>query len=496
MPYSTWMLAVVESVVSAGQAEVRTRLSGLVVRVLGLIAELLRQPVTPATWFDFEQKLAAVLRDTGREITEWVANGLEADAPAVVQPAGGGQWRRRSDKTPNRQVATLFGKIVLWRHAYRANGEACLFPLEESLGLVEGCTPAFAERATWLMAQAGATQRLVLERLKRDHAVTLGANRLRKLCEGVARALTPRRREFQTARVCDLLRQASGSTGRHKPVLAVGRDGITVGHTSGGFEVASCATMSVLDRRGKRLGTVCLGFAPEAGQQTMTRELKSLILSVLSAWDGPPPRLCYVSDAGDSESSFYKHHLHRMRDPRRGGRLKWQRIVDFYHAAERISTLAECLNLSPTKAREWSMRMRRVLKEPHGVSRVLHSAAALKKRHGLRSGRAAAYRTAIGYLRTRRRWMRYADFRRLGLPIGSGVTEGCCKTLFTARVKQSGMRWSHTGLQTLLDLRMLTLSDIWDAIYADSLNASDHLLLTIPTTTPRPVTPKPLCNAA
>ena len=159
MPYSTWMLAVVESVVSAGQAEMRTRLSGLANHVLGLIAELLRQPLTPATWFDFEQKLAAVLRDTGREITEWVANGLEADSPAVVQQAGGGQWRRRSDKTPNRQVATLFGKVVLWRHAYRANGEACLFPLEESLGLVEGCTPAFAERATWLMAQPGSLQR-------------------------------------------------------------------------------------------------------------------------------------------------------------------------------------------------------------------------------------------------------------------------------------------------------------------------------------------------
>ena len=92
--------------------------------------------------------------------------------------------------------------------------------------------------------------------------------------------------------------------------------------------------------------------------------------------------------------------------------------------------------------------------------------------------------------------MRYAEFRRLGLPIGSGVTEGCCKTLFTARVKHSGMRWSHTGLQTLLDLRMLTLSNIWDAIYTASLNASDHLLLTVPKTTPRPLTPKPLCNAA
>ena len=496
MPYSTWMLSVVELVVATGQEELRTRLNRLAIGVLGLIIELTSRPVTSATWFVFEQKLAALLREFGREITEWVANGLEEDSPAVVQQAGGGEWRRRSEKTPNRDVATLFGKIVLWRHAYRAKAEACLFPLEESLGLIESCTPAFAERASWLMSQAGATQRLVLDRLKRDHAVTLGATRLRKLCAGVAGSLTPLRREFQTARVCALLHQASGSKGRHKPVLAVGRDGITVGHTSGCFEVASCATVSVFDRRGKRLGTVCLGFAPEPGQKTMTRELKALILSVLSQWDGPAPRLCYVSDAGDLESGFYTRHLSHMRDPRRGRRLKWQRVVDFYHAAERISTLAECLKLSPTKAREWSARMRRVLKEDRGVSRVLHSAAALKKRHGLHSGRAAAYRTATEYLRSRSHWMRYAEFRRRGLPIGSGVTEGCCKTLFTARVKQSGMRWSHSGLQTMLDLRMLTLSGIWDDIYMASLNTSRHLSLTVPTTTPRPMTPKQRLNAA
>lgn len=36
--------------------------------MLGLIAELLSQPVAPAMWFDFEQKLVAVLRDTRHEI--------------------------------------------------------------------------------------------------------------------------------------------------------------------------------------------------------------------------------------------------------------------------------------------------------------------------------------------------------------------------------------------------------------------------------------------
>lgn len=117
----------------------------------------------------------------------------------------------------------------------------------------------------------------------------------------------------------------------------------------------------------------------------------------------------------------------------------------------------------------------------------------MKKRHSLHSGRAAD-RTATVYLRRRRRWMRYAEFRHQGLPIGSGVTERCCKSLFTDRVKQSGMRWSHSSRQTMLDLRMQTLSEIWDGIYIVSLNTSRHLSLTIQTT-PWPVTHKQRLNA-
>ncbi len=57
--------------------------------------------------------------------------------------------------------------------------------------------------------------------------------------------------------------------------------------------------------------------------------------------------------------------------------------------------------------------------------------------------------------------MKYAEFERLGLPIGSGVTEAACKTLVTQRLKRSGMRWSVTGGQEILTLRALLQSDRW-----------------------------------
>lgn len=57
--------------------------------------------------------------------------------------------------------------------------------------------------------------------------------------------------------------------------------------------------------------------------------------------------------------------------------------------------------------------------------------------------------------------MTYADFRARGLPIGSGPVEAAGKTLIKTRMCRSGMRWSRTGGQHILNLRTLIKSDRW-----------------------------------
>ena len=44
------------------------------------------------------------------------------------------------------------------------------------------------------------------------------------------------------------------------------------------------------------------------------------------------------------------------------------------------------------------------------------------------------FNRAYDYLRVRTEHMQYAAFRSKGLPIGSGVTEAACKTVFTQRL--------------------------------------------------------------
>ena len=65
--------------------------------------------------------------------------------------------------------------------------------------------------------------------------------------------------------------------------------------------------------------------------------------------------------------------------------------------------------------------------------------------------------------------MRYTQYRQLGVPIGSGVTEAACKTVYGQRLKLSGMHWQKPGAQTILTLRVILLSGVWPQVFEQAL---------------------------
>lgn len=446
-----------------------------------LVEAFLQQRATPAEMLRFEQDLHRESQELLRVTMQWACNRLEA---SEVQALPKHVWfeascyTRLNEKTPQ-NVWTRFGQIRLWRVGYRPTnktGDATIFPLALSLGLVHGATPALAERAAHLLGGSGMTQSQTLERLRQDHGVGWGVTKLRQVTHAVSQALADERHETQVEQLLPWLKQAAASKGKHKPVVSVGRDGINMGiRIKHGrlFEVASTGTVSVLDRRGRRLGTVYLAYVPESGQPTMSRELTRLLRDLLSRWDGPLPRLCYVTDAGDNETAYYENVLRRMKHPSSGQPLDWIRVVDYYHASTRIWTMAELLFGKGPRAAAWARKMLKWLKKPGGVYRVLHSAAALRGHH-LPKKKQAEFRKAYRYLRERMAFMRYFDYKSVGVPLGSGVTEAACKTVYTQRLKLSGMAWESTGAQTVLNLRVLQLSGVWHAAHARVLATYDE----------------------
>ena len=54
-------------------------------------------------------------------------------------------------------------------------------------------------------------------------------------------------------------------------------------------------------------------------------------------------RRAYVADAGHHRQAFFREALARMKQPPTGKQLEWTWAVDYYHAAERITTMAEAI---------------------------------------------------------------------------------------------------------------------------------------------------------
>ncbi len=77
-------------------------------------------------------------------------------------------------------------------------------------------------------------------------------------------------------------------------------------------------------------------------------------------------------------------------------------------------------------------------------------------------GEREVFEREIGYFEKNKDRMRYNDFRKQGLFVGSGVLEAGCRTVIGQRLKQSGMHWTVKGANNIIALRCCFLSNRWE----------------------------------
>jgi hypothetical protein len=480
MGHSTSSALVLASALDSLPAElvpqVRHHLQALAERV-----EAFRHhPPTPTTTYQFENDLAHQLRALGQTLLAWTFNHLEPDdlhdLPAQI--VWDHQAYRRRPKSCNRSLASLFGPLRLQRARYEPveAGEPALFPLEMALGIeADRATAALAERVGH--AAATHTQAGVRALLAQHHGVHWSVKTLRKVTAGLSAGLAEHRQTAQAAKLVEALQQATASSGPHAPTVCVGRDGVMVPlRRRQAYGEASAATVSVLDRRGRRRYTAYLGRMPEPEQRTLSQQLTSLLLALLTLWPGRWPRWQYLTDGGYHPTQYFRQVLRSLRHRPSGRRLRWEWVIDFFHACSYLTQLGEALYGTTRRGLAWTAKMRHWLRhKAGGLQRVLYSAAAVRARHALSAAEQRKYAKAWNYLQKRKRRMDYAGCKRRGLAIGSGVTEAACKTVFTQRLKQSGMRWHVGGGQVIVDLRILVLSQVWKETHQAYLLAKPQL---------------------
>jgi hypothetical protein len=135
-------------------------------------------------------------------------------------------------------------------------------------------------------------------------------------------------------------------------------------------------------------------------------------------------------------------------------------IIDIYHALEHLSVVARSTFavIMDKKSKRW-LELRCEQLRSGDIQGLVRSLKRLRP-EGSETEKVVA--REIEYFDKNRERMRYAEFRKRGLFIGSGVVEAGCKTVFVRRLDQSGMRWTVRGANAIIALRCCQLSGRWE----------------------------------
>jgi hypothetical protein len=363
------------------------------------------------------------------------------------------RWRLEEDQarpgekcyaSRSHQVDSLFGPVVSRRNYYTDGQGGGRAPLDEALGIVEGCTPALAR----LMCRAGAVEHYeaAAASLNEYTGLSIKGRRIQRMVNrlGPQMAQWPRPSAMAAPVPPDqaFYIEADGTGIPVRPEETEGRKGKQEDESAKTREVKlGCIfTATKADEEGKPIRD------PESTSYLATlapaAEFGALLRA--DAIKRGLPRARLVVFLGDGAAWVWE--LARVNFPMAVF------ILDFFHAVEHLEWLAEALFGEETdQAKSQSERWTEALKEqPEGLETVLREARQALPRRGKR--RVAALKQ-INYFESNQDKMRYAEYQARGLFIGSGVIEAGCKTVIGLRLKRSGMFWGVPGAQNVLDIR-------------------------------------------
>ena len=137
-------------------------------------------------------------------------------------------------------------------------------------------------------------------------------------------------------------------------------------------------------------------------------------------------------------------------------------ILDLYHALDHVTVVAKSVHGVIDKKAKKSLDGRTEQLKKGDIKALLRS---LKRLHPEENEARLILSREIEFFRKNRERMRYDEFQKRGLFVGSGVVEAGCKTVIGRRLKQSGMRWTVRGANAIIALRCCQISGKWEGYW-------------------------------
>ena len=436
-----------------------------------------------ASFSDQEGAVLAAANDACRLELEGTLQAKADAQPARVQIEGA-VYERHQDGAA--AYHSLCGTLHVRRATYRQTGVRngpTVVPLELAVGLIEGATPALAYRVALGYAQGPG--RRAEEQMHADHRRPPSRSTLERLGKALGTQITQ-----AAPRLEPVVRQAE-TLPEGARAVSVGVDRTTVPmeevRPAGAppatrrtprttpyvrtppapvdvkYRMAYVGTVSVVDAAGEALVTRRYAISSADNPASLVERMMADIGRARAQNSRLPVGV--VQDAAPELWTLMRGGLQTAAPLRR-----WHEGIDRYHLSER---LAETLRITEPDAR---MRHQPLARWNHAldtddtaIDRIARWVA--NQLTSLQGEALSIVEAHWTYLVNNNDRMRYATLRRVGLPCGSGATEGACKSVVMIRAKGCGQRWHEDGVTAALTLRAVYLSErlptMWPHFVAD-----------------------------
>lgn len=436
------------------------------------------EDLSPASFRGFLSGLKDVLHEIGRHVFVQLLEQLDDhDSKALREGDRVFHYKETYDK----KWFTPFGRVVVERRYYQqGKGDRGRFPLDERIGM-KGCyfTPDLQEQVAFGVALIPALEvrRLLAKMLPETPSVKA----IQRVIEDVGDFADEQEEVVEAA-----IRQ-------HAPlsmdgdILVASIDGThaPLRNSEDPDEATPSADDGEQDGEKKKkpvrwkevgVATVSIYQPPDADHEVPTR-VDHRILGRM-----PEPKMKRLFNRQTqlltdlaAERTF--REIVFLCD---GSRAIWKRaeedpflstttqVLDFFHAAEHLAKARDAVfGDKSLPGQRWFKKYREILQtDTFGLAKVIRSLRYYRTQLTKGSKRRKIVGRVIAHFTRNRDRMRYFEFLCRGLPIGSGPVEAACKTLVGARLKRSGMRWTHPGGQRVLHLRAHYLSNRWDTFWS------------------------------
>lgn len=427
------------------EGDLRMRKNGeskeeMVERLTRQFRELLERklPDEPGTLEEIERVTeeigAEIKRDIENDCLSWHGSGY--CGPFIVCNCGSvGKFKKYNPK----RIVSQCGEVTITRAYYHCgNCGNGYVPLDVKLGLDGGCASVgvrtkVARLAAWLPF---GDVSLELGELCGIH---LSSNTAWRIAESVGERIKDERSQRELLVMSGSVAAPQTAPGR----LYIGIDGVHVPMCDGSYHEAKAGI--VYETRHQD-GKIRISNAAYMATLERTEAFGERVYAL--AFDHGVQKAVDVACLGDGAVWIWNSFSHHYPDA--------VQILDYYHACEHLDEVAKAwYGEDSDKARNW-LEARKLDLLSDGVDTVIRSIRSWKPTDG---NAKQIRRVEMGYFKKNKNRMLYATLKENDYHIGSGLVESACKSIVTQRLKQSGMRWSESGAETMVHLRSFLLSN-------------------------------------